>query len=150
MNPFKSFKNNFGVYLFHFLFVCIIAPYAFSFISFLLNDSNNILQKGFIDNLIFALFAPILSILYGSFISIPLAILSLFTFKMLMDKKENKVKYFCIFGALFGALVHAVFFSIGGESTWFAFLIFEVVGVLTGYFLYPFWNSYYKRNEVST
>ena len=140
----KTIKRNIGAYFLHFLFVCILAPIATGvlFVVIEVISGARDISLLFTSSFITSLFA----VVYGSIISVPLAVVSLIVFKWLMDKNENKITYFSFLGAFFGASTHGVFLYFGEGQGIEAFLIFIIVGMVTGYFLHAIWIENYTKS----
>lgn len=145
MHLINSLKKNISAYLLHLLFVCIIAPVlvgssfgVFEFISG---------EREFSEMITSVFITSIFAIIYGAIVSIPLAIISLFLFKWLIDSNEFKLSYFSLLGALFGGLSHLVFifFGLGEGQETQVFLTFVVIGSLIGLFLHYIWKDGYTK-----
>ena len=147
MNLIQRIKTNIGAYLLHFLFVCILAPITIAIIAVLLEvitgarDIELLITSSFITSF--------LAVVYGSILSLPMAIISLFIFKWLIDKEKNKKAYFTFVGALFGALISGVYLYLMETEGSEFFLIFIIVGMITGYFLHTIWNDTYTKSIAS-
>jgi len=149
MHLINSLKKNIGAYLLHLLFVCIIAPVlvgsSFSVVEFISGE------REFAEMIISVFIASIFASIYGAIFSVPLAIVSLFLFKWLIDSNKFKVVYFSLLGAFFGGLSHLVFifFGLGEGQETQVFLTFVIIGSLIGLFLHYIWKySYTKPHAI--
>jgi len=149
MHLINSLKKNIGAYLLHLLFVCIIAPVlvgsSFSVVEFISGE------REFAEMIISVFIASIFASIYGAIFSVPLAIVSLFLFKWLIDSNKFKVVYFSLLGGFFGGLSHLVFifFGLGEGQETQVFLTFVIIGSLIGLFLHSIWKySYTKPHAI--
>ena len=146
----NSIKRNSGVYLLHIFFIAVIAPMvagSFLGLSEIILESNG---QSFLNQFSRIIGGAIFTPIFGSIFSIPLSLISLLIFKLLMDRDENKLLYFCLIGGFSGAVIHSIYFYIDDSNGIVPFSILLFVGIATGYFLSAIWNDGYVKKKSAT
>jgi len=111
------------------------------------------IKDGLDDLFIAILVSPLLSVIYGAFVTIPMGIISILIYKWLIKAKKATPKSFAIVGALFSIPIiwlHYLTLRSISELSFLFIGLLVLTGLLTGYILFTFWSQYYWRKTGAT